>query len=234
MPNKIRTMTNLLEQGDGPSDPSRYIFFIAPPKVLQGNVLSNIGGSIINAAVGQEAPELPQIVALSLQAEAISIPGKQMLTTPFFMYGTEQKLPYGVAYDDFTVRFLCTNSMRERSFFDQWHSGITNPMSNNWNFYDDYVTSLHIIKVPPGSSISDLDSGDITKLGMGLISGTGVDEAFNSLNLYYCKIEEAYPVTIQSQELSYETDTGYLTLSVQFAYRRWRSNTEALRTISLF
>lgn len=139
----------------------------------------------------------PATVALSTLTEEAQLPGRQFATTPFIMYGTTSKMPYGVIYDDLTLTFICTNNMLERTFFDTWQRLISDPTNNFFNYYDEYVTDIQIIKLRP----------DGTDLGA---------------PTYITTIEEAYPVTIETQELSWSSE-NYLQLRVQFAYRRWRN-----------
>lgn len=126
-----------------------------------------------------------------LLAEATEIPGRQIVTTPQIIYGTTRKMPYGVLYNDLPITFICPGSMNVRKLFDAWQSLITNPFNNFFNYYEDYVGNITIYKT--------LD---------------------NARYSYFCDIHEVYPITIDSQPLSYGS-SDYLRLTVQFAYRRW-------------
>ena len=182
------------EVGNGPSDPSKFMIVI-PPCAAMGGALG-IGGTILGAAGG---------AYLSIMTDSVNIPGKQITTTPFTMYGTETKMPYGIAYEELNVSFNCTNNMFERRYFDWWSRLISDPTNNYWNYYDDYVTNIKLYKMPPGGGESAL----------------GFLEAA-TLSTYVMTIEEAYPVSINSQELSYDAE-GVLKLNVTFAYRRYRT-----------
>lgn len=137
---------------------------------------------------------------LSFKAQASSLPGRRIATTPLSMYGAEQKMPYGVVYDELDVTFICSESMVERTFFDAWHAYIFNPASSYMHYYDDYVSTVTIIKTPTA-----LDAAG----------------ALGAASASYTLIE-AFPIAIQAQDLAWSS-TDYLTLSVSFAYRRWEN-----------
>jgi len=171
----------------GPAQACHYSTIISPPPVM-----GNLGGGL-GTAFGYGVT-----VALSVMIEESEIPGRQFATTPFIMYGTSVKMPFGVVYDDLTLTFIATNNMVERLFFDEWQRCISDPTNNYFNYYDDYVTDINIIKTKPeGDSLLGIPT-------------------------YLVTIEEAYPIAIQKQELSYAAE-NYMKLSVTFAYRRWRN-----------
>src|SRR5690348_7915745 len=95
----------------GVAKPCHYLVLIAPPVSL--------------GSLGFIATE-----HLSILAEDAEIPGRQFLTSDFIMYGTNVKMPYGVAYDDFNVTFIATGAMIERHFFDAWQTIISDPLNN--------------------------------------------------------------------------------------------------------
>lgn len=193
-PNTIKSSMNFLGE---PARPCHYACFITPPiGMLAGGVLGAVGTVL---SIGGSAQ-------VSLMAENCSIPGKQIATTPFTMYGTTMKMPYGSLFDDFNVGFICSKSMVERTFFDVWSSFIHNPHNNYMNYLDDYVGTIVVVKL-----------NDAT--------GPGQVSAANAMSVWM--LQEVYPVTIQAQELSYASD-DYLRLNVQFAYRKWICGSDLL------
>jgi hypothetical protein len=176
----IQTLKSLLDSpiAGGPASAAHYTTLISPPKAM--------------GAAGFLAT-----VPLSIITESAQFPGRQFVTTDHTMYGTRVKMPYGVAYDDLTLTFISTNNFLERLFFDEWQRIISDPGNNFFNYYDDYVANIQVIKLRP----------DYTPLGT---------------PTYFVTIEEAYPIALQAQELTYESDS-YMKLSVTFAYRRWRN-----------
>ena len=134
---------------------------------------------------------------LTILCQSAELPGRSMAVTPQTIYGVQRKMPYGVIYDDLNLSFICTGVMQERVFFDRWQSFITDPTNNYFNYYDDYVADIDIFKF---------------------------NEAGQAW--YYQRVEEAYPLSVQTQSLESGDENGYLILDVTFAYRRWRSAEE--------
>jgi len=131
---------------------------------------------------------------LSVLCADAELPGRHINTTAQMIYGVQRKMPYGVLYDDLTLSFICSNWMVERKYFDAWQSFITNPTNNYFNYYDKYKSDILIVH------LDDVGTGH-----------------------YGVLVEEAYPLTIQSQPLSYADNNNNLRLTVTFAYRRWRN-----------
>ena len=186
-PNFLKAQMSLLGE---PARPCHYVCMITPPAgMLAGGLLGGIGTFLSIAGA----------INVSMLAEACSIPGKQIATTPFTMYGTTMKMPYGTLYDDFVVTFICSKSMVERTFFDTWASFIHNPHNNYMHYLDEYIGTIVVVKL-----------NDVSK--------PGIPDAANILSVWM--LQDCFPVTIQAQELSYASE-DYLRLTVQFAYRKY-------------
>lgn len=199
----------------GVAQSCHYVLTIVPPLIfnqesIQTAINKFAAGDILESATGVAKNGLQQFVLnqakhISLLAESCSIPGRQLLTTEHRIFGTVRKMPYGVLYEDFTVTFICTNSMIERLFFDTWQQIIMGAGSQYMEFYDNYVGSIVIQKI--STHTGKVDLGETTK-------------ATKTLSVW--KLLEAYPVSIQAQELSY-ADGDYLKLTVQFSYAKWQT-----------
>lgn len=169
----------LLDGVDGVAAPNRYQVVFSPPAFLLSNPL--LGGLGLAAA---------NLIALS--AEITEMPGRQIATTPQVIYGAGRKMPYSVVYADLPMTFICTNNMAVRQMFDIWHSYIYNNETFSMNYYDNYVTTISIVKY---------------------------DEDANPR--YITEVREAYPVTLEGQSLNYSENDTYMKFTVQFAYRTW-------------
>ena len=203
----VNGIKQLINESGGPALGCQYVFNIQPPLAftniassiqtgLQGDIFGAISGAATDLfKTGLLTSKARQV---SILAETISIPGRQLLSTEHRIFGTVRKMPYGVLYEDLTATFICTNSMIERTFFDVWQQLIISPGSQYMEFYENYVGSIVIQK----------------------ISNNVKPNKNEKLATYV--LQEAYPISIQSQELSYG-DTEYLKLTVQFAYSRWKS-----------
>lgn len=131
---------------------------------------------------------------LSFVCNNVQLPGRSLQTTSQMIYSTARKFPYATLYDDLSLSFLCTNKMEEKKFFDTWQRNIINPVNGILNYYDSYVGQVLI---------------------------TTLDDEGNPSYTCYC--EEAYPVTVDPIDLSYEENDTIMRLTVRFAMRKWTS-----------
>ncbi len=195
-PKLLSSTLNLLQ---GASQPCNYQVIITPPAAMLG--VSGILGPI-GTALG-----IAGAANISILAEKASLPGRQIATTPFRMYGTVQKMPYGAVYSDVTISFICSNAMTERLFFDTWQALIMNPKRQYMHYYDTYVGTVSVLKLANSEESSAISAA--------------------AANYH---LLEAYPVSVTSQELSYSSTETYLSLDVGFAYRRWTTLAEEIFT----
>lgn len=212
----INELAKEIERGKGLSKASHYFVLIQPPKAMQGYFEKSIADAASLLDTAQE------IIGLSAKCQSTSLPGKKIATTNFVMYGTYQQLPYGINYSPWSAEFICTNSMEERNFFDKWMKSITDPFSNNFEYYENYVTNIWILKLPPG--LPNFTTKDLAEIGLSVTAGkNGLGkEIAEKFGVYMMKLEEAFPVEITTQELSRGSDS-YLTLNVDFVYRKFHS-----------
>lgn len=131
---------------------------------------------------------------LSMQCINAQLPGRSFRTTEQMIYSVSRKFPYAAQYDDLSLTFLCSNSMDEKKTFDTWQRQIINPVNGILNYYDSYIGKIII---------------------------TTLDEEGKPTYTVYC--EEAYPVTVQTIDLSYEENDSFMRFTVQFAFRKWTS-----------
>lgn len=170
----ISKIIGAVNAGNGVASPTRFKVSIAYPAAIASNFIKNSDALVM--------------------VESVEIPGRQIATTPQMIYGVTRKMPYGVVYQDLSMTFICTNSMSQRTIFDGWHSLITDPTNNYFNYYDNYKSTIIIQKLDEQNNIS-----------------------------YTVVVDEAYPVTVESQQLDANATDQYLRCTVQFAYRRWRT-----------
>lgn len=207
----VNIIKGILNAAQGPALPCYYTCNIVPPTAFSS---SGTLGSIIPGAGALLQPLIATASRqVSLLAESVSIPGRQLLTTEHKIFGTKRLMPYGVLYENMTITFICTNIMLERTFFDIWHQFIISPGSQYMEYYKDYVGEIVIQKI---------SNDDPTTAG-------GALTEFGSLLSTYT-LEEAYPVSIQAQELSYGSNEEYLKLTVEFAYAKWKCTLDQIFT----
>ena len=131
----------------------------------------------------------------SLACESISFPGRNIDTTEDTnIYGPVRNIATGFSYADITATFRCSRDMREKRYFETWQKLSYNPATWSMQYYEDYVGAVQIFQ---------LDDNDERTYGVELI--------------------EAFPKTIEAQQLDYSSTDQINKLNVTFWYRWWKS-----------
>jgi hypothetical protein len=208
-----QTMKSTLNLLGGPALPTQFITQIVPPTGMLGSseflsLLTNptLAGSI------QAFMSIAGSLILSVMTEKAAIPAKSFSTANIIRHGQHLMMPYGQHHETFKMTFICSNSMLERTYFDLWTQFIQKPNTHYMEYYDTYKTTI-IIKKMSGSGGVD---GFLADPGSSPTFNNPLVEAGSLLSTYY--LEDAYPVSIGAQELSYADTSSYLTLDVEFAY----------------
>ena len=135
----------------------------------------------------------------SLACESISFPGRNIDTTEDTnIYGPVRNIATGFSYADITATFRCSRDMREKRYFETWQKLSYNPATWSMQYYEDYVGAVQIFQ---------LDDNDERTYGVELI--------------------EAFPKTIEAQQLDYSSTDQINKLNVTFSYRWWKSLADA-------
>ena len=131
----------------------------------------------------------------SLACESISFPGRNIDTTEDTnIYGPVRNIATGFSYAAITATFRCSRDMREKRYFETWQKLSYNPATWSMQYYEDYVGAVQIFQ---------LDDNDERTYGVELI--------------------EAFPKTIEAQQLDYSSTDQINKLNVTFSYRWWKS-----------
>jgi len=130
--------------------------------------------------------------SIGLVAEEAELPGKAFATRTMGLYGPAVNFAYQEIYTNLRMSFICSSDMYERKWFEDWHRKIVNPKSGFLGYYNTYVQEI---------KIRQLDgNGNVT------YEGTAT---------------EAWPISIDNQQLSYRSQNEYHRLTVTFAYVRF-------------
>lgn len=136
---------------------------------------------------------------LTYLCEATEFPGRGLQTVDVRYYGPSFKMPFQTTYEDINMTFLCRTESYEREFFDDWMT-IINPINTfDFNYRNDYAARIELYQF---ADVPD-QSGD------------------NPLAQYYFSIEDAYPILVNPQPITW-ADDQFLRLGVTFTYRWWR------------
>jgi hypothetical protein len=112
-------------------------------------------------------------------------------------HGPARKFVYDYKSAPITASFYTDKFMRERSYFELWQQSAFSQVSNNYNFYDNYVSDINIFQL--GSFESKNERDDMT---------------------YAVKLFDCYPKLIST--VDYSADGNEVqTFSVTFEFRYW-------------
>ena len=178
---------------DGYAQPNRYEAIILPPSKL------NIGGGNdqnIFAGLLQTQSSPNDLRQLSLRASNVTLPGRNLSTSEEGnIYGPNREIVEGVTYaDDISISFQASNDLKERVFFENWQKLAFNETSWNMGYYWDYVGTIEIYM---------LDKQDQKRYGI--------------------KLWEAFPKTVEANQLAYDTNDTLMLTPVSFTFRYWTS-----------
>lgn len=128
---------------------------------------------------------------------AIRMPDRTIETKEIRHHGPSFKLAYDYKSEDITATFYADKFLRERSFFELWQSSVFSLKSQNYNFYDNYVSDVNIFQL--GQFASKAERDDVT---------------------YAVKLFECFPKVIGPVEYSYDAN-NVQTFDVTFTFRYW-------------
>ena len=124
-----------------------------------------------------------------LLCDQVQIPGTNFNTTDMRTFGEVRKAPYERLYEDINMSFYVDSNLEVKKFFDDWMLDIQNPMTRNFNYYDNYTNDIVI-------EVQDL----------------------KNQARYGVKLFEAFPKSIGAVQLDY-SGKDIMKLSVNFAYK---------------
>ena len=134
-------------------------------------------------------------VELSALCDHTQLPGYQFQLETVRHYGPSFKIPHMPEYQDITMSFMCSAGMWERYFFDAWMFMVMDPVTNNFNYKDEYAVDIILIQYIPGGNIAVSDQN------------------------YWTKLVDAFPVSIQEQEVGYDMNNTIQKVQVTFSYK---------------
>jgi hypothetical protein len=139
--------------------------------------------------------------------KGISMPDRTMTTSPVVTGpGAPRHFVTDHTYADITATFYADKYLRERQYFELWQKAAFNSISNNYEFYDNYVSDI-----------------DLFNLGQFANSaGSSEDPAARDDLTHGVKLYDCYPTSIGSPQLSYENN-NIIEFTVTFKYRHWQN-----------
>ena len=83
---------------------------------------------------------------LTAFCEKAELPGYQFQLETNRHYGPQFKVAHMPEYNDITLTFMCGSDMLERYFFESWMYMIMDPVTNDFNYRDEYATDINIVQ----------------------------------------------------------------------------------------
>jgi len=133
----------------------------------------------------------------TFRCEKAELPGRTIATVDDIGSGPPLKIPYDVNYNDIEITIICGNDFAERIYFENWIESIVKTKTDDSNsgllrYYNDYA------------------KGNVLTLEQ-------INDSGESLITY--KLNDIYPVSISSMNLSWEEINTYQRFSVTLNYR---------------
>ena len=135
---------------------------------------------------------------LNLMCDQASLAGRNVQAILDLQYGVRRQVVYnGADYTPLSLSFLCSATMAEKSYLDQWNNNC-NPVHRGSHvaYYDDYVGELDIFVLDRSAK-------------------------FRTYQIHY---HEVYPKTVTSVELNHGTTNATLRVTAEIQYAYWTTN----------
>lgn len=129
---------------------------------------------------------------LSLVCESALIPGKQITSIEYSMYGHNIKVPTSFIQEDVTLVFNITNDYYAKRIFDVWQNSVIGNRSFNLAYDSEYKVDV---------LIRALDEDDKVT--------------------YTAKLYGAYPISVQAMTIDNNADSQVQKLTVVMCYNDW-------------
>lgn len=162
---------------------------------------------------------IPGYPESALRCESVNIPGIQILTKDFSLYGGQPiiKIPNGRSNEEIQMTFLAMKDMRDRYFFEEWVSKISDFQTNSVAYYDKVAESISI-KIYNEIEIPNPSDAVIIPIG-----GVPQSVKFDGKNIelvpvYIAELTKAIPTRIEMMQVAWNDYDTLLKYSVSFSY----------------
>ena len=216
-----------------------------------GKLGDNIQGGFkaANLSAGSGFKDLDEkyqgVSKMNIMCSKVTIPERTFDVGLYRHYGPSFAYPKGIQYGTLTTTFYADGVMQIKKFFDQWQNLIYNPLSGNFNYYNEYTSRFDIFNITTvgdtvkAEAAGDGDTGNIAQQISGAIKNAtkAVDKFFGShddrihdskfnfenktVDSYGCRIFECWPSTVGQIELDHGATDQIGVFDVTWAYRKW-------------
>lgn len=189
----IQVLKSTLRRRGGIARANRFNLIFSPPSV--GILNTDVAGLGVTALSGGDPSKqlLNDPRDISIMCESVSIPGRAITSIDHNNGQYSKKLANGFIDEDITATFILTNDYYIKKILDKWQQVVVST------------------------------TGETNKIGY--LQDYGVDVIIQQLNdknipVYASKLIEAYPININTIELSNSSENEVARVSVTFAYTK--------------
>ena len=210
-PALINQMLQYIMQGEGLGRTGRFYTSFRLPKGSDGPEGGLYAGGTEATGFATEAinNQIQNMNGKRVNAfcKGITMPDRTMTTEAVVTGpGAPRHFVTDHTYGDLTATFFADKYLRERQYFELWQKSAFNSLSNNYEFYDNYVSDI-----------------DLFNLGQFANSkGSSEDPAARDDVTHGVKLYDCYPVQIGAPALSYDNN-NIIEFTVTFKYRYWQN-----------
>ena len=221
-PALINQMLQYIAQGEGLARSNRYYASFQLPK---GSLIPEMGsdeefenfdtafdldeqgieqGGFANTSVTEKVQQ-QYGKRVNAFCKTITMPDRTMATESVINGpGPAYNVVTDHTYENITATFYADKYLRERQYFELWQKAAFNDRTNNFEFYDNYVSDIDIFQL-----------GQFANSAGGSEDPNARDDITHGVKLYDC-----YPTNIGAPTLAYDA-TGVVEFTVTFKYRYW-------------
>jgi hypothetical protein len=130
---------------------------------------------------------------LTLMCESAQLPGKQITSIEYSLYGHNIKVPTGFIQEDVTLVFNITNDYYAKRIFDLWQNVVVSNTTFNLAYDSEFKVDIMIRQLNDDDSV-----------------------------VYTTHLLRAYPISVQAMTLDNNSDSQTQKLTVVIAYDDFR------------
>jgi len=180
-------ITDALFKKDAEGDLSKFIALVKTKGVSNPNLFK------VNIFLPKSLSRYSSYgTTLSLLCDASSLPSVNIITQDAVTYGPSKPIPYNVTYGNIMCSFIAEQDMAVKNFFDAWVFSISDPVTHNLNFSDQYETTIEVHQLNKKME-----------------------------SVYHVTLFGAYPTVMNQMNLNYKYQNEAQRLEIGFVYRKW-------------
>ena len=180
---------------------------------------------------------------------SVTLASKQLTTVTREIGMTSQQIAHGYVNGPVSIQFRILNNQSTREYFDAWQKKALSGYPNEddalegrfeVNYPSSYTRQVQIFQLKKGTSFPILNKFADKKLGpINLVFDLDLDIGTKFTTTYVWTLDRAYPVSIQNETFTDGAQNEISTISVEFAYEKWRGrriaeeNTDAKKLAKL-